>query len=76
MQTSAVVSPGSGSRGAGMPSCAYQNDMPPLTVLTVLMCPLCPLCGPCAHGPAVCGRAAGLLGGRYCGAGGFVVGGS
>ncbi|GHF71069.1 hypothetical protein GCM10010504_44390 [Streptomyces griseus] len=46
MQTSTLVSPGRGSRGAGVPSCAYQNDMPPTTVLTVLMMPLVSLPGP------------------------------
>ncbi|GGP49376.1 hypothetical protein GCM10010231_20680 [Streptomyces sindenensis] len=63
MQTSTLVSPGSGSRGAGVPSCAYQNDMPPTTVLTVLMMPLVSLSG---EMPSV------RVAGRYCARGRFV----
>lgn len=54
---------GQGFAGAGVPSCAYQNDMPPLTVLTVLMCPLLVRVQLSRESQR----------GRYCATGGFVV---
>src|SRR5213592_4464214 len=43
MTTSALASPGRGSRVSGMPSSAYQNDMPPLMVPVVSRGPPGPL---------------------------------